>query len=66
MAAFETDLEMAQRHVRQGEKRVARQQEIIADIIARNQPTDVADAFLVNLESSLDTHHRHLARLVSI
>ena len=50
MVAPETELAMAQRHLRQGERRVLRQREIIAEIAFRMQSTRFAETLLVNFE----------------
>ena len=63
MNAVETRLEMAQRHVRNGEKRVSRQREIIAEIALRRQSTDLAEALLIKFQNALDAHNDQLNRL---
>ena len=50
---------MVKRHVRQGERNVSRQLEIIADMTLRNQPTNVAKSLLLNFEISLRAHKAH-------
>ena len=64
MVAPETELAMVQRHVRQGERRVSRQREIIAEIAFRMQSTRFAKTLLINFENCLDGHKEHLARLI--
>ena len=63
MVALETELAMVQRHVRQGERRVSRQREIIAEIAFRMQSSHFAETLLANFDSCLDSHKDHLARL---
>ena len=65
MEAGETELEMVQRHVRQGERHVSRQRELIADQTRRNLPTDQAEKVLFNFEITLLAHNDHLDRLHS-
>lgn len=43
MRVGETELEMVERHVRQGEKQVERQRENIPDLEVRGQQTRVAE-----------------------
>lgn len=64
--AFETELEMVQRHVRQGERHVLRQREIIVELALRNQPTELAETLLANFEDCLLAHQDHLSRLILI
>ena len=65
MEAGETELEMVQRHVRQGERHVSRQIELIADLTRRNLPIDQAEKVLFNFEITLLAHNDHLDRLHS-
>ena len=65
MAVGKTELEMVERHVRQGEGHVSRQLEIIADMTLRNQPTTVAKSLLLNFEISLRAHKAHLEHILS-
>ena len=64
MAVGETEFEMVERHVRESEKRVSRQLKIIADMICRDQPTDLAESLLYNFEISLRAHRDHLSNLI--
>lgn len=59
----ETELEMVQRHVREGEIHVKRQREIIIEIQERGGPTEVALKLLDNFEGLQREHNAHLARL---
>jgi hypothetical protein len=65
MGAIETELEMVQRHIRQGEKHVLRQHEIIAELTLRNQPTWLAEGLLLDFQATLRAHQDHLDRLIS-
>jgi hypothetical protein len=59
----ETELEMVARHVRDGERHVARQREIIAELTSRGASTEQATDLLMQFEDTLLQHRRHLARL---
>ena len=63
MTSFETKLEMAERHVREGEYHVARQREIIAHPTEHGRSTELAERLLLNLEDLLTLHRGHLARI---
>jgi len=63
MADKETELEMVQRHVREGEAHVERQREIVAELRARGDRTDLAVALLAEFEDMLRQHRAHLARV---
>ena len=65
MKTGETELEMVQRHVRQGERHVSRQLEIIANMQLRKQPTGAAENLLFNFDKSLRAHKAHLEQLTS-
>ena len=66
MMIEETELEMVKRHVRQGEKHVSRQLEIITDMTRRCQHTDLAESLLFNIAVSLRAHRDHLEELTSM
>ena len=59
----ETELEMVARHVRDGERHVTRQREIIAEFAARGASTVQASDLLMQFEATLRQHRKHLARL---
>ena len=61
----ETELEMVQRHVRQGEEHVLRQCEIIAHLEFQKLPTDLAESLLFNFGETLRAHEDHLERLIT-
>ncbi len=63
MSASETKLEMAERHVREGEHYVARQREIVAYLSEHARSTELAERLLFNLEDLLTLHREHLARI---
>jgi putative protein kinase ArgK-like GTPase of G3E family len=58
----ETTLEMAQRHVAEGEARRTQQVEVLREMIADNQPEAAREAqqVLATLEDTLATMHEHL------
>jgi hypothetical protein len=59
----ETEREMVERHVRQGERHVARQREIIAELGRDGHSTAVARDLLILFEWTLAQHRAHLAEL---
>ena len=63
MAAPETRLEMAERHVREGERHVANQREILEHLSEHGHSTELAERLLSNLEGLLAMHREHLARI---
>ena len=65
MTTGETELEMVQRHVLQGERHVLRQLEIISVMQARNQPTSLAKDLLFSFDTSLRAHKAYLEQLTS-
>lgn len=67
MAFNEADLRMADNHVAQGERHVARQLEIIAWLRERGHPTETAENLLTEFRSTLVQHrtHRDLMRMES-
>lgn len=64
VVAGETEIEMVQRHIRQAEKHVSRQLEIIAAMTLRKQPIGLAEKLLFNFERSLRGHRDHLDQLI--
>jgi hypothetical protein len=60
----ETELEMVQRHVREGEEHVARQREIVGRLPPSNEIAGIARALLTEFEDTLAAHRDHLARLL--
>ena len=63
MAVGETELQMVERHVRQGERHVSRQLEIITAMQLRGQHTGLAESLLFNFDKSLRAHRDHLSEL---
>ncbi len=63
MAKNETELEMVQRHVREGEIHIKRQHEIIARLKAGDHSTDEAEMLLAQFEDLQRQHKAHLARI---
>ena len=61
-AHHETAVEMAQRHVREGEKRIARQEAMVAELDRDNHPeaATLGSKVLETMRSSLDLMKRHL------
>jgi hypothetical protein len=59
----ETELEMVERHVREGERHVARQREILAELGRDGHPTAVARDLLILFEWTLAQHLEHLDKL---
>jgi hypothetical protein len=60
---IETELEMVQQHVRDGERHVANQREILAFLLRHSHRTELAEKLLVNLENLLQMRREHLARI---
>jgi hypothetical protein len=60
MRATDTDFQTVRRHIREGE---CNQREVVAFLRDRGHPTDLAECLLENLETALDNHWQHLARL---
>ena len=63
MEGAETDLQMAERHVRAGERNVADQQEMVSYLRSRGHPTEEAEQLLLTFIAILETHREHLSRL---
>lgn len=61
-AHHETAVEMAQRHVREGEKRITRQEAMVAELDRDNHPeaATLGRKVLETMRSSLDLMKRHL------
>lgn len=56
---------MAERHVRDGEARVARQREVVLQLRAQGRDSRLAEALLAQFEDILAAHKVHLQRLKS-
>ncbi len=63
--AAETELEMADRHVAEGEGHIARQREIIADFARRGQSTIAATDLLRQFEETQAQHVAHRDRILA-
>ena len=63
MRAEETELEMVQRHVREGEKHLVNQRALIDRLRASELPTGEAEALLDTFEDMQGQHIAHLMRL---
>mgnify|MGYP006877413173 CR=1 FL=1 len=60
----ETEIEMVQRHVREGEERVVRQREIVASLPPDSDLAATAHQLLTLFEETQESHREHLARLL--
>jgi hypothetical protein len=63
MALPESELEMAARHVAEGERHVTLQEQIVSHLGEIGASTDVARDLLVEFRSTLGRHRAHLLRL---
>lgn len=63
MGEGETELEMVQRHVREGRARVERQGELVARLRTKGEPVDIAESLLSQFRASQQQHEAHLAQL---
>jgi hypothetical protein len=63
MDLFESELEMVTRHVAEGERHVALQQQIVAHLGEIGASTAMAEDLLVEFRSTLGRHRAHLLRL---
>ena len=63
MEPGETLIEMARRHVAQGETHVRSQRDILARLDRDGLPTDIALELLHEFEGSLEDHRESLARI---
>lgn len=59
----ETELQMVQRHVREGNSILVRQRAVIDRLQAGGFATDQAEALLLNFRISQSLHEKHLRRL---
>ncbi len=59
----ETEREMVERHVREGQEHVARQREIVERLPVSGEVAEMARSLLVEYEETLALHRAHLARL---
>lgn len=63
MPPRETVVEMAERHVREGERHVAIQRRIVCRLDQMGFSTELATQLLKQFEEMLDLHRQHLKRL---
>jgi two-component system chemotaxis response regulator CheB len=63
VAKGETELQMVQRHIREGEAHVQRQREIVTKMWERGAPTDLAVSLLEAFQGTLRQHIAHLVRI---
>jgi FixJ family two-component response regulator len=63
VAIGETELEMVERHVREAERHVLRQRQIIEQLLEGHHSTALAEQLLTEFEQTLHDHRAHLARL---
>jgi hypothetical protein len=65
VAQGETELQMVQRHVREGEAHVRRQREIVTEMSGRGAEEAIAIDLLQQFLDVLRMHREHLARIQS-
>ena len=65
VTASATELKMIERHIREGERHLEHQRQIISWLRDHHYPTLEAEKLLTNLEDAQRTHRHHLARLRS-
>jgi hypothetical protein len=63
VAPPETELEMVQRHVRQGARCLAGQREMLTYLQKHGYRTELAETLLLSFEDVQVLHQEHLARL---
>jgi hypothetical protein len=59
----ETPLEMAERHVHEGKRRIASQQRVIEALLSQGLPTDQAQVLLIQFLDLQEMSVAHLKRL---
>jgi hypothetical protein len=59
----ESELDMAERHVREAEAHICRQKEIIDELRRDGHPTEAAENLLRVFEVTLESHRQGLARI---
>jgi alkylation response protein AidB-like acyl-CoA dehydrogenase len=60
----ETEREMVERHIRQSERHIAAQQDVLLRLREMALSTVDAEAFMSSLHQVLDLHRQHLARIL--
>jgi hypothetical protein len=63
MVYCKSDLEMAQRHVAQGERHIASQERIISVLCLHGAPLELAEQLLSDFNKTLELHRTHLAQI---
>ena len=63
MVKGETEQQMVQRHVREGEANLRRQREIVTKLWERGAATDMAVALLEQFQVTLRLHKAHLVQI---
>jgi hypothetical protein len=64
MNMAETDLQMVQRHVAEGERHIVQQEELISRLEIDELPTQAAKELLSTFRMTLASHRDHLNRIV--
>ena len=59
MSYTQQDLNMAVRHVAEGERHVAQQERILSELRLRGQPTEIAEKLLEEFRQTLEQHKEH-------
>jgi hypothetical protein len=62
---WKTELSNAEQHVLDGERHVARQYEIIAELKVQGHSIELAERLLENFQGLLQIHRDHLARIIA-
>ena len=57
------DLEMADRHIAQGERHIVQQEQLVTSLRLKQLPTAAAEAQLVTLNATLVQHRAHRAAI---
>ena len=64
MQIDESELEMVERHIREGEEHLASQRKIVASLSSESGFLEAAHELLRLFEEILEQHREHLARLL--
>ena len=59
------DLDMADRHLAEGEELIARQERLLTSMRLRQQPTEVAESLLISLNRAQAEHRAHRAAIAA-
>jgi hypothetical protein len=63
MTYTQADLDMADRHIAQGERHVVNQERIISELSAHDQSTELAEQLLEEFRETLRQHRLHRDRI---